>query len=517
MKKIIYILLFLSALIQQGMAQNCPPIATCRGALTVSLQTNGDFLLWPEDIHEGGIPDSCKPVITLQLEITDRNQNVIHPLADSILLTCDDIGNDLIARLEVSNGQQTNSCWSELTVRDNFGYCENFGTDTIPILFNMYNLWRLPRGYLTATLNGQPLEEYKDGLFIMKREDILSGTNTIELDDDNGQGFGTISTLDVVVGMRMFFDKGYTPLRALIMDTDLSSSMTVKDLIYIREHVLGVRLELSDRKYVTLMEDFRFDPGFDRYDFDLDPYVIRFDGDTVDQVNFSFEVFSMADLNNAPDSLFTGVLEPRSPGAGILSFEDRWVEAGSPVEIPFTLEMTDGSPVYGFQFALATNSFSAMATSHGYAGNAWMEHLTGEQYRIHFASFDPVDEVAFRLLVTPKQSGYLSSLLSLSDEYFQEVVPLDIHSHGLSLRVAGLASGQLTAWPNPVGDLLEVSLPVYDSGSLSLMSTDGRTLRTVATGGAKQARMETADLAPGLYVLRWQSGDRVEMIKVIRQ
>lgn len=82
------------------------------------------------------------------------------------------------------------------------------------------------------------------------------------------------------------------------------------------------------------------------------------------------------------------------------------------------------------------------------------------------------------------------------------------------------AKGMLTAYPNPVSHTLTVSLSDLQNahGNISIISVDGRLVKSIATGLSETVTIDMSTLPKGLYLLRHQShsGD-TRIVKIIKQ
>ncbi len=81
-------------------------------------------------------------------------------------------------------------------------------------------------------------------------------------------------------------------------------------------------------------------------------------------------------------------------------------------------------------------------------------------------------------------------------------------------------SFSLSASPNPFTKLLDLKIPFATEENdvrISLYDLQGRLAMSVTTpGGAQTQSISTQDLQPGLYLLRVETGDRAETIKVLK-
>lgn len=79
-------------------------------------------------------------------------------------------------------------------------------------------------------------------------------------------------------------------------------------------------------------------------------------------------------------------------------------------------------------------------------------------------------------------------------------------------------AGNLTAYPNPAGSSVLISHPVATKASLSIVATDGATLRSISlVPGSATTRINTTTLATGTYLLIYHDGEVRQTIKLIRK
>ncbi len=100
----------------------------------------------------------------------------------------------------------------------------------------------------------------------------------------------------------------------------------------------------------------------------------------------------------------------------------------------------------------------------------------------------------------------LTGLKHLADTalitYYSPPAPLGIHS------VASIAKS-LKVYPNPTKDQLHILLPDDEAATVSLYDASGRLLSTIHTAHQKEAMLETAQLAGGMYIVSYRSGQTV--------
>lgn len=104
-----------------------------------------------------------------------------------------------------------------------------------------------------------------------------------------------------------------------------------------------------------------------------------------------------------------------------------------------------------------------------------------------------------------------------------------VSSQGFTINVmqplvAGIDEQQITqvsSWPNPVSDVLNVALTSRVSGAVPVVAVDpsGRTvINTTRTlnGGTNQLSIATDDLTPGVYVLRIGKGSAAQVLRFVK-
>lgn len=75
------------------------------------------------------------------------------------------------------------------------------------------------------------------------------------------------------------------------------------------------------------------------------------------------------------------------------------------------------------------------------------------------------------------------------------------------------AAPELSAYPNPVTDILTIALPAATQGNVLIIDALGRLMKQVPVNGLEQLRIPVQDLPAGQYVLRTENGQTFRFIR----
>ena len=92
-------------------------------------------------------------------------------------------------------------------------------------------------------------------------------------------------------------------------------------------------------------------------------------------------------------------------------------------------------------------------------------------------------------------------------------------AHSLEFRESMLEQTNLTIFPNPVVEVLRLESTVqFDAGSsLEIIDLQGKTIsREQLTEGQSQARIDVANYAPGIYLMKYDNGYEVHIKKFMK-
>lgn len=91
----------------------------------------------------------------------------------------------------------------------------------------------------------------------------------------------------------------------------------------------------------------------------------------------------------------------------------------------------------------------------------------------------------------------------------------NIPSNTIELVVAGIGgSNELQLYPNPASGILNIKT-VTDNFEIDVFDGSGRKVRSLANNGNKSQQHDVSDFEPGIYILRFRSGNRYIFSKIV--
>jgi len=89
---------------------------------------------------------------------------------------------------------------------------------------------------------------------------------------------------------------------------------------------------------------------------------------------------------------------------------------------------------------------------------------------------------------------------------------------GIEDIISGNAGFQLSVYPNPCQDLLTVKTNLTaGKTSITIMTIDGRTVRSVKPADSQSAQIDISGLPSGTYLVNVVNGSRKETVRVVKQ
>lgn len=89
---------------------------------------------------------------------------------------------------------------------------------------------------------------------------------------------------------------------------------------------------------------------------------------------------------------------------------------------------------------------------------------------------------------------------------------------GITEPSAQLGHSNLTTYPNPVIDVLNIDLTgVTGEGSLSILTLEGRVVQTQSTSGNRIITINLSHLSQGIYLCRYSNALEIRTVKIIKQ
>lgn len=231
------------------------------------------------------------------------------------------------------------------------------------------------------------------------------------------------------------------------------------------------------------------------------------DGDITDEALAAFDWVNMMVYNLtgpwAPDSP-----GPHSPYSFAVSSINRWLGEGVPPE-----KLTLGVPFYGWNFASnPVTSFTYRTIVEQNPANAYTDQA-GQSYYNGIPTIQDKTELAMErvsgiMIWEIGQDSYTE--YSLLNAIYETVYP--------PTRVEEeLLAGALSVYPNPFGQELSVGNRTDSPLHLRLAALDGRLVQQFTVAARTSHWLNTASLAPGMYVLQAAGEQGSRAYKILRQ
>lgn len=479
----------------------------CNNLVNVSLDEFGEATLFAEQMIEG---NDCPP--PYEIQITDENNNIIYPYAEEITVDCGDLGDFIIVVKELTFG---NECWGNLNISDPANNCDfQLPADHLPVTFASYLANNYPEDVM---LNGTPIFKTPNNIFGIPEADILNGDNTLTFSSSEFSNNG-LTTLDLVLMKKALYEQTpFTSLEAITADVDQSNFFGLGDIVYSRAIVLGVISD--DVQNIFLHSDTDYS-GIDPFDFGMDVHSFTFNSDDVVSTNFQFDKYRLGDVNNS--GLKSDDDSEVRDGKQQLLIDDLFVEKGNTYEVEVRLDAD--VDFEGFQLGLKAHgiTFNALLNTNN---DDLQSNVNDELLSISYLASEVTQATNFIISLTADRDGMLSEMISINDEFYQEIVMSDLKTKNLEITfnvtsdLEDISDQDLIIYPNPVNDIIYIDTPQnFDDNSLvRLTNVQGQIVKSIIVQGS-QSNIETADLASGLYILQWlYNGHTVEKKIIIQK
>ncbi len=506
------LILGIFAMIQAPVFGQSDCIMVCNSNINVSLNNQGEATLQPEMILEGTIDPACSPFF--QIKLTDAAGTIIHPYGPELNINCSDIGDYTATVSVIDNGTVYTSCWTSVTIEDKLNVCT---FNTAPNTFPLNIIGKKITNYASKVfLNGNELNKVVTGLYEVPKIDILSGQNEITFESYNSSING-VSTLDLVMIQRVILEIQNPDNFTIAGDFDKSNFIGVRDLVELRDLILGMQSTNTFRFINSGLDYSNFDP----FDFGTDIYSYKFNDTDTSNIVFDFNVIQGGDVNNNYNFRGDDSSENRGPKSK-LTYKDQRVESGQTYIIDFSLQSDD--MISGLQASFDLSNFeSSVELISNYTIEELKSNTLGDEFRISYIN---EQENAFNmtLRLTPAKSGDLSSLLKLKSSFIQELVSSNLDTKTIELSaktttaVNDLDLTELKITPNPMTSYTQLSLPQNDSYDLKVIDFTGKVLIKERITGSTYSIYNDRFEFSGVYVVSVKSAtfEGVQKLVVIK-
>lgn len=354
----------------------------------------------------------------------------------------------------------------------------------------------------SVTLNGNPLNESASDVFDIPANDVLPGTNIIEFTSLPNTING-VSSLDLVLIRRALFNIAPLPVDAVIpADFDKSGFIGVNDLSNLSANILGIFTSVENSFIHPSLDLATLDP----FDFGTDVYKFEFQGEDLATTNFVFDVYLHGDVNQsamfAPAGQNVEVRESNT----VISIEDIILSQGSIYDVPFRIQsekQIEALQLGAVLDGITINDIYVENNSQRIEAN-----ISTESLKMLMIDEEPSSSVEGVFSITANRDGLLSELISLEQNFLDEVVFDDLTTSGLEIQFSSLSSvgefseSDVLLSPNPVVDVVTISFPENALATQILISNaQGLLLASKKVNGSKAQFDRSEFSSSGVYFI----------------
>ncbi len=482
-----------------------PPLALCISQST-ALMENGMVELWAVDFSIDSW-DNCSSLrYTFTSIPPEEDPNFDDSLSSSFkIFDCDDIllnGGDNVA-VEVyvwdDAGNFSFCVVNVLLLEDEDSPCLLEGS-FIQVVSGICN------GY-TFTLNNDTQLEPDVCAHAMDSEDLVVGTNEVSISDiDDILSLAGVSTLDIVLIQKhmLEFSELDSPFDIVAADWDGDGALSTYDLLAIRRVILGIDQGNDVNHFKVLRDDFEFDTDFSAFNIPTEVYSFTFEDSEVDNQVLPVRVIKSGDVNGSFFAPHEDDMDTRS--LSTLEFQDVQLMAGQQYQIDFTLK---SALLNASTFALDFDHANILSID-GDDAQALLSSSEESKAKISILTGSAVDAFNFSITIESNNNALLSDIISLDNEFLNEVVSTGLEMGQISLKANALTSNEdldavsLKVFPNPVNDELNIALDGFGNSDVQIefISIDGQLMYSENLVDQNTNVAIPAYLSNGAYFLR---------------
>ena len=415
--------------------------------------------------------------------------------------------------------------YSKVSMVDVGGLEIEFGRDNGPIsivdycvnpgLVNVIGNVQVGSSY-AATINGEELSINPFDILAIERGQIKTGKNTIEFTNNNFEEYlNGVSTLDLVMGIKMLvLDDPIVPIEAIALDVDYSGGINVKDLVLMRNLILGRRQDLPHPGKFFLKHDHAFGDDFDEFDYGYFN-AITFDAESNNQGQLFIKAYNYGDLNGS-SNLQTEEVEVRS-SAEKLSFTNKYMRVGDIAKIKFSIDSRGDYRINGFQSSIQFEDIEILGVGHAYFESEFLTYSPDkESLNVLFASTESKEALEFTVELKALRNGFLSDMISLSNEVQDELVKSDLTTSGIELAMNEPVSADFKISPNPFDEQTIITIPKeYIGGKLIVNDILGKKISEIIIVNDKVIMTRSDLYNTGVYLVSLKLGNRTATKRIV--
>ena len=335
-------------------ADNMPPVAQCLNGLTITLDADGQVAVNAQTFNLLS-SDNCTPNSGLEFSFSSVPGN------NSMVVTCDDVGQNSIQVWVFDQSGNAASCQTFLMVMDNPDAC-----DPAPsLMVNIQGLVQTPSGQpvgqTVVNLSGASMPPYmtQAGAGNFAFSSLPQGNNFTVTPSKNSSPVNGVSTFDLAkINDHILAVNPFTqPWQIIAADANSSGAVTAADLVAIQSLILASASEFPNGtpSWRFIPSDYVFPDPSNPFPFPQNMVLNNLIGD---YLNADFIGIKTGDVtgNANPAYLVGGSGEQlaigtgtgeRSGGEFVFKTADRSVSAGEVVSVTF-----EGGAAAAWQFTL---------------------------------------------------------------------------------------------------------------------------------------------------------------------
>ncbi len=275
---------------------NRNPQASCKFGLAINLKPDG-LAHMAAELLDAGSNDNCtdEENLNFYIQLLDANGDPAGPMLEEYVFDCGHLGaNDVILIVEDADGNRS-TCQTVILVEDNNDICSQTATFAGTITTEHGVEINLVETIINGQSMGMSNGSYSIADYPSSRE------NYIELyrNDDHRNGISTLDLIEIrkhILGLDSL-DSAYEMLAA---DVDMSESIGVLDILYIRQIILREIQEFPD------VNSWHFVPQSHIFQNAMNPWLTEIPYELVtsvgvDQLDANFIGYKMGDVNNSAE------------------------------------------------------------------------------------------------------------------------------------------------------------------------------------------------------------------------
>jgi len=457
----------------------------------------------------------------LSLGITTENGPAPTDYTSSLIVDCDNVGlNDIYIRND-DNGELL---ISSLFLKDPLEVCGTFLGEGDKLI----SLSEMPGGTIQKTdvlLNGTILPRHPGGIgWVMNEDDLADGSNTLNFVSD-GFELNGVSTLDLVLGMRIILMDDYDePIESVVFDVDQSGYNGIGDLVQMRALILGQDSGENVPNAFFVHNNYTFPPNFNPFDFENNFTEYTFEDSLYNDIVFEFAAYKVGDLN---DTAVPGLHDEDSEisttrSVSSIGVSDMTVKSGE--EFTFELKYESETKFKGFLTALVGNGIEFLDIETEVA-DTQSNIIDDNELRVSYLNQNleaTISSISFTITAKASEDGELIDMLGLKSEFPQEVVDENDETITIdeleTIVILSVGNGngiEIELYPNPVSDFL--TLKTNHSLEIKQVDVFSMTNERMYSNKSIDQKIDVSQWPTGLYFLEIQTNKGNETVRFLKK